>query len=243
MPLARSRLCLMLLLGLSFSSCRTINNFFSTKAKQELPDDQHPEPDARCIRKDSGWAWVETDCKHIQTHFIASTIAYLRVMWTLNFKFSDKAHILKKDFAPIYMEASNAIVDAVLHSEGATFKAWYRTMVDMWEHSITTSPENAYRLSYRESYEHIFHDEWVAIDSISAQFGKEFFKFMPVAKANDFPYPNQELIDLLRESEEALAKAFRLWNDEINQDKSLHDSNAAQLGQLMIKIFANKGQR
>lgn len=240
MLLARSLLCLVFLLELS--SCRTIGNFFSGKS-QKFPNEEHPDPEGHCVRKDAGWDWVATDCRHIETHFVSSTIAYLRVLWSLNYKFADKAHIYKKDFSLIYMEAGNAVADAVLHSEQATFKAWYRTMVDMWEHSAATNPKNSFLLAYRESYEHLSKNESASTTSIANQFAKEFFKFIPIDKSNDFPYPDQESIDLLREAEGNLAKAFRMWNEDINQDKSDHDQNAILLGKLSIKIYSNKGQK
>ena len=246
MPLAKSQpylVCLVFLLGLS--SCRTINTFFATKAKQEVLE--YPDPDGHCIQKDAGWAWVEKDCRNIEAHLVAATVAYLRVLWTLNSQFANEIHSLKfkRDFAIIYTEASNAIVDAVLHAEGETFKVWYRTMAHMREHSVATNPDTAYHLSYRTSYEHLYHEESKSygVHTIATQFGKEFFKFMPIDKTNNFPYPSQELIDLLREAELSLARAFSLWNEGLNPDKNLHDANAALLEQLWVKIYSPKGQR
>lgn len=238
-------LCLFLSLG----SCQTRSFFASEEHKNQPSQEKYHYPDHYCMTNIKGWLWVDHSCTYMDAHFLASLVAYLRVLQTAShlnptFHESHEGHESHEDkehnFFSIWLAASHTALDAADQAEQPHLTSWFHALTTGWEKSVSTTPEKDYELAYKAAYNQLLNYEYLSLQKLALAMSKVFFTFFQHEHTSVFHYQDASVKPYIVQAEKNLIPAFTLWNNEMNPNPEDKKTIQKKNLEILDSIYSHK---
>ncbi len=219
------------------TSCRQIMSFFALQ-KQDEPA-LYQLTGNPCLDKKPEWVLEGVECVHIEAHFVASAIAYVRTLAEVNQELM-RSH--NHEFEPIFTDTLDRLYKAISDSGKLSFSIWLRTKSELWSEAKFPDISLVYRLSKKLSYDYIMKEEQLGLSNLANALGHSFFDIMQFEKTKDYRFYDKIYRESLTDAEDGFATAAFHWSS-MREDVAFRNTFRIRLRELLGQIMASRPKK